>query len=110
MHSEHEQLLLEEIRQIRQLLELMAEPAIAQRDAKLRDALRGIVGASVKKQQSVLLMNGTRTQKHIITETAVHQGELSTLVSKLDAVGLLAGDKKHPKLALSIPANFFEEP
>ena len=59
MNDEHAQILLEEVRQMRKLLELLAEPSIAQRDAKLRDELRKIVGSSLKKQQSVLLMDGS---------------------------------------------------
>jgi hypothetical protein len=67
MSSEHVQLLLEEVRQMRKLLELLAEPAIAQRDAKLRDELRTIVGSSTPKQESVLLMDGSRTQAQLIS-------------------------------------------
>ncbi|MBI1814169.1 MAG: hypothetical protein HYR72_04275 [Deltaproteobacteria bacterium] len=92
---------------MRKLLELLAEPAIAQRDAKLRDELRKIVGSSSKKQQSVFLMDGSRTQKQIVGQTSVNQGDLSTLVGKLESAGLLADGKKEPKLAISIPSNFF---
>src|SRR5664279_3341024 len=76
-----EPILLEEIRQIRKLLELLAEPAIAQRDARLREELRTIVGTSSKRQQSVLLMDGTRTQTQIVKETSMTKGNLSTMVS-----------------------------
>ena len=107
MTDEHVQLLLEEVRQMRKLLEVLAEPAVAQRDGKLRAELRNIVGSSVKKQQSVLLMDGRRTQKQIITATTVNQGHLSTMVGKLEAAGLLGSGKKHPKLAISIPSDFF---
>jgi hypothetical protein len=108
MNLENGQLLVDEIRRIRQLLELIAEPAIAQRDAKLREELRRIVGASAKKRESVLLMDGSRTQTQIAVETSVHKGDLSTMVGKLDSGGLLVGDKKQPKLAISIPATFFD--
>ena len=108
MTSEHVLILLEEVHKIRSLLELLAEPAIAQRDAKLRRELRSIVGSSAKKQQSVLLMDGSRTQKEIIAHTSVHKGDLSTMVGKLESAGLLAEGKKHPKLAISIPSNFFD--
>jgi len=53
-------------------------------------------------------MDGTRTQKAIITETAVHKGDLSTMVGKLESASLLVGDRKKPKLALYLPPNFFE--
>jgi len=108
MNGEDTRLLLEEVRHMRKLLELLAEPAIAQRDAKLRDKLREIVGTSAKKRQSVLLMDGSRTQGQIVAQTSVDQGDLSKMVGKMDSAGLLADGKKHPKLALSIPANFFD--
>ena len=93
---------------MRKLLEVLAEPAIAQRDAKLRDELRTIVGSSSKKQESVLLMDGSRTQAQIIAQTSINQGDLSTMVGKLENAGLLADGKKQPKLAISIPSNFFD--
>ena len=108
MIDQHAQDLLHEVCQIRKLLELLAEPAIAQRDAKLRDELRKIVGSSSKKQRSVFLMNGSRTQKQIIVQTSVNQGHLSSLVGKMEDAGLLTDGKKQPKLAISIPSNFFD--
>jgi hypothetical protein len=108
MNHDHTEILLEEVRQVRKLLELLAEPAIAARDAKLRDELRRVVGSSVKKQQSVLLMNGSRTQKQIVAETSLDQSDLSKMVGKLEQAGLLATGKKQPKLAISIPSNFFD--
>jgi hypothetical protein len=108
MNTEEGRLLLDEVRQMRKLLELLAEPAIAQRDAKLREKLREIVGSSPKKRQAVFLMDGSRTQKQIVEQTVIHKGELSTTVGKLDGAGLLAEEKKHPKLIISIPSNFFD--
>lgn len=55
-------------------------------------------------------MDGSRTQKDIVSQTSVHKGELSTMVGKLETAGLLIDDKKYPKLAITIPANFFETP
>jgi len=101
--------LLVEVREVRKLLELLAEPAVAQRDAKLRGELRKIVGSSAKKQHSVYLMDGTRTQAQIVAQTLVHQGELSTMVGKFDAIGLLLDGKKHPKLAITVPSHFFDD-
>ncbi len=109
MNDEYAQLLLEEVSQMRRLLELLAEPAIAQRDAKFRNELREIVGSSSQKQESVFLMDGSRTQSQIVKQTSVNQGHLSTMVSKMEEVGLLADGRKHPKLAISIPADFFEK-
>jgi DNA-binding MarR family transcriptional regulator len=107
MNDEDARILLEEVRQMRKLLELLAEPAISQRDAKLRDELRRVVGSSSKKEQAVLLMDGSRTQAQIVAETSVHQGDLSTMVGRLDSAGLLEVGRKQPKLAIPIPLDFF---
>lgn len=108
MNNECFPAIVDELRRLRHLVELIAEPAIAQRDHKLRERLRSIVGTSTKKQKSVLLMDGTRTQTQIVSETSVNQGDLSTMVGKLDSAGLLADGKKQPKLSISVPANFFD--
>ena len=108
MNSAQADLMLAELRQMRQLLELMAEPAIAQRDARLRDALRGIVGSSAKKQQCVMLMDGTRTQAQIVAHTSVSKAHISTMVGRLKSAGLLSGEKKQLKLAITIPSHFFD--
>ncbi len=106
--SEDSTELLETVRKIHGLLELLAEDKIAQRDAKQRTALLEIVGTSAAKQKSVFLMDGNRTQAEIRDETSVNQGNLSTMVGKLYEAKLLVGDTKKPKLVISIPPTFFE--
>jgi CRP-like cAMP-binding protein len=108
MNDDYARLLLEEVRRMRALLELIAEPAVAQRDAKLRDELRKIVGSSSKKQRSVFLMDGSLTQAQIATQSTLDQGDLSKLAGKLENAGLIVDGRKQPKLAISIPSNFFE--
>jgi hypothetical protein len=44
----------------------------------------------------------------LTNECGINQGDLSVLVKKLKAAGLLAGDPKQPQLTISIPPNFFE--
>jgi hypothetical protein len=100
--------LMEILQKIHGLLELLAEDKIAVRDKGPRAALRKIVGDSQAKQKSVFLMDGTRTQKQIHSATSVNRGNLSTMVGKMHKAGLLAGDTAKPKLAISIPTNFFE--
>ena len=96
------------LREIRDLLRLIAEPAIAERDKKLREALLVIGGnATSKKAKAILLLDGTRTQADIIKGCGINQGDLSVLVKKLKAANLLKGDSKQPQLAISIPTNFF---
>jgi len=106
--SEDSSNVLEVLQKIHGLLELLAEDKIAQRDAKQRAAVREIVGTSAKKQESIFLMDGTRTQADIRKQTSVNQGHLSTMVGKLHEAKLLIDDTKRPKLAISIPPNFFE--
>jgi hypothetical protein len=96
--------------EMRDLLRLMAEPAIAQRDKKLRDALRSIGGAaSSKKAKAILLMDGTKVQARIVEDCGISKGNLSELVTTLKAADLLTGDPKQPQLAITIPSNFFEQ-
>ena len=101
--------LLETVRKIYGLLELLAEDKIAQRDGKQRRALLEIVGTSATKQKSVFLMDGTRTQAEIRRTTSVNQGDLSTMVGKLQKANLLTGDTKNPNISISIPSSFFEK-
>ena len=100
--------LLNAVREIRDLVRLMAEPAIAERDGKLRIELRRIVGKSALKAKAVLLMDGNRIQSAIQKETGINQGDLSTLVKMLKSSKLLSGEGKKPKLSISIPTNFFD--
>jgi len=102
--------MLRVLAEMRDLLRLIAEPAIAQRDKKLREALRGIAGSATgNKAKAILLMDGTRTQARIINECGIHKGDLSVLVKKLRAAELLTGDPKQPQLTISIPSSFFEK-
>jgi DNA-binding MarR family transcriptional regulator len=84
-----------------------AEPAIAERDQKLRAELKRIVGSSSAKSKAVLLMDGTRTQRDIHRETGMNVGNLSTLVKQLKNSKLVSDDP-NPTLAIKIPSNFFK--
>ena len=99
----------EAIFEIRDLLRLLAEPAVAERDQKRRGEVRRIVGSSTPKAKATLLMNGTRNQAAIHKETGLNKGHLSTLVKQLSDAGLLLGDTKLPKLAIVLPNDFFEK-
>lgn len=95
--------------QIRDLLLLLAEPALAKRDQKLRDALQKIVGTSSRKRAAVSLMNGSKSQAAIAKEAKIDPGQLSKLVKALANESLIASDEKHPKLMATIPPDFLEE-
>jgi DNA-binding IclR family transcriptional regulator len=100
--------LLRTVTEIRDLLLLVAEPAIAERDQKLRSEVRSIVGASQLTAIAVLLMDGTRNQTAIHKESGMNKGNLSKLVKQLSEAKLLSSNEKEPKLALVLPSHFFE--
>jgi DNA-binding MarR family transcriptional regulator len=107
--ADHSDELLDAVRELRDLVRLLAEPAIAERDKKLRAELRRLVGRSPKKSKAVLLMDGKRKQADIKREGGINQGDLSTLVKQLKAASLITADAKQPKLTISITSNFFED-
>jgi hypothetical protein len=96
------------LREMRDLLRVIAEPALAKRDEKLRASLSGVVGRSKAKIDAVLLMDGSRNQAAICKGSGIDQGNLSRLVKALRAEALIAADEKYPKLVISVPPDFFE--
>src|SRR5207248_8635008 len=94
--------------EIRDLLQVMAEPALAKRDEKLRKALRAVARKSHKSRSAILLMDGSRTQAAIAKESGMDTSNLSKLVKSLTEESLIAADEKHPKLLVKIPPDFFE--
>lgn len=108
--SDVDEQILHALQEVRDLLRLIAEPAIAERDKKLRQSLRDSVGGSSSKTiKAVKLMDGTKTQAMIVKDCGIHKGQLSALVKRLSSAELLTGDIKQPQLAIRIPENFFEE-
>lgn len=95
------------LREMRDLLLLIAEPAIAKRDEKLRTSLIEIVGKSKANAKAVPLMDGSRISKQICAESGIDPGQLSRLLKSLKDAGLIGEDDKHPKLGLHVPVNFF---
>jgi hypothetical protein len=85
-----------------------AEPALAQRDQKRRAAILELVGKSEKKAKAILLMDGSRNQKTICTESGLDQANLSRLEKALRAKELVVPDEKRPTLVISLPPNFFD--
>lgn len=97
------------LREIRDLLRLIAEPALAKRDEKLRSALREVIGKSKQKAEAVALMDGTRSQAAIRQSCGMDPGNLSRLVKALRTRQLIAPGDEQPKLIFSIPSNLVEE-
>lgn len=96
------------LREIRDLLRLMAEPALAKRDERLRNSLRKIVGKSRQRADAVALMDGTRSQMMIRKECGIDDGNLSRFVKALREEKIIGSDDKHPQIAFPIPPNFFD--
>lgn len=99
---------IELLTEIRDLLLVVAEPALARRDKKRRDSLRRIAGRSGKNAAAIMAMDGTKSQAEIVKETSVDKGNLSRLVKSLVVEALIAGDEKRPKLVIAVPRDFFE--
>jgi hypothetical protein len=95
------------LREIRDLFRLVAEPAIAKRDEKLRTALRELVGKSKQRVKASLLMDGNRSQAAIQKEAGFDKGNLSRFIKELRGAALIGMEDK-PKLVIPIPTNFFE--
>lgn len=93
------------LREIRDLLRLIAEPALAERDRNLRALLIQIVGKSQRKADAVVIMDGTRSQADIRKDCGIDMGDLSRLVKALREAGLVGPDDK-PKVIFPVPANF----
>jgi hypothetical protein len=93
--------------EIRDLLRLIAEPALAKRDEGRRAALRALAGRSKTNTKAIQLMDGTRTRKAIRQESGIDAGNLSRLEKSLRDKELITADEQL-KLVITIPANFFE--
>jgi hypothetical protein len=97
------------LREIRDLLLVIAEPALAKRDEGRRASLREVVGKSKAKSTAAQLMDGSRSQSAICKELEIDAGLLSRFVKELRAKELIAADEKHPKIVISFPPDFFEK-
>ena len=91
--------------EIRDLLRLMAEPALAKRDERLRASLHQVIGKSKQKAEAVALMDGTRSQADIRKDCGIDDGNLSRLVKALREAELIGLDDKQPKLVFPVPSN-----
>lgn len=100
---------IELLAEIRDLLQVMAEPALAKRDEKLREAIRAVVGKSRKSAGAIRLMDGSCTQAVISKEAGIDPGQLNRLIKSLEKNALIDADEKHPKLRVKLPLNFFDE-
>jgi len=96
------------LQKILEMLTLIAEPQIAQRDEKPRQALAEVVGKSKPRTKAVSLMDGTRPQSTICKEAGIDSGGMSRLAKALREAGLIGGDDQPPKLTIPLPPGFLE--
>jgi hypothetical protein len=96
------------LREMRDLLRLIAEPALAKRDERLRTSLLQVIGKSRRKAEAAVLMDGTRTQTIIREKCGIDAGDLSRLVKALRDAELFGIDDKQPQLVFPAPADLIE--
>jgi hypothetical protein len=94
--------------EIRDLLQVMAEPLLEKRYKKFRDGIREAVGKKQTARVAVLMMDGSRSQASISKESGMDAGQLNRLVKELQQKSLCAMEGKHPKLAGRLPEDFWE--
>ena len=94
------------LREMVELLRLIAEPEISKRDKKRRLALLEIIGKSPQKIKAVQLMDGLKTQAAIVKEVGMDAGNFSRFIKALRSAKLIAEDDKAPKLVVSLPPGF----
>lgn len=96
------------LREIRDLLRIIAEPALAKRDERFRLSLQQIIGKSKQKAKAVILMDGTRSQAAIQKDCRIDFGDLSRLVKVLREAELIDPEDKNPKLVFSVPSDLLD--
>ena len=96
------------LREIRDLLLLIAEPALSQRDERLRGALLKIVGQSSQRAEAVAMMDGTRSQATIRTDCGMDKGNFSRFLKSLREQKLIGPDDGNPKLTFPAPPSLID--
>jgi uncharacterized Fe-S cluster-containing protein len=94
--------------EIRDLLLLIAEPQIAQRDKLMREQLRKIAGKGEKNIKAISLMDGSRSQATIVKEVPIDFGQLSKLVKNLTTAKLLK-QGGNPEVVIPVTESIFKE-
>lgn len=94
--------------EIRDLLLLIAEPQIAERDKSVREQLRKIAGKSARNTKAILLMDGSRNQAAIAKEVPIDFGQLSKLVKNL-ANAKLIKPGSNPEIVIPVTESIFKE-
>jgi len=96
------------LREMRDLLRVLAEPALAARDKTRRAALIEIVGTSKKRVAVIVAMDGKKSQADLAKTAGINSSNVSRLVGELREHQLIKGDDRYPELTISIPDDFFD--
>lgn len=102
---------LDVLRDIRELLTLIAEPHLEQRDQKRRSELRAIAGGGEKNIKAIVLMDGSRTKAEIAREAPIDASQLTKLVKALEKAKLLEnrGPNHNPEVVVPVSVASFVE-
>lgn len=100
---------IELLMEIRDLLKVMAEPALIKQDEKFKQAVQAVAGKSRKSGAAILLMDGSRTQAAISKQASIDPSQLNRLVKTLEANSLIGVDEKYPKLRVKLSPSFFDQ-
>ena len=94
--------------EIRDLLMVIAEPQLAERDRKIREELKKI-GGGEKKQAAILAMADGNDRKNVMTISGIDGSNLTKLVTELTSVAALEPHDTVLKLRCRIPQDFFKD-
>lgn len=97
------------LEEIRDLLKLIAEPQIRERERVGREMVRQIVGKSMKRRAAVLLIDGIRTRVQVQKEASIDQGDMSRLIAALVRAGVVTERDKVPQLKVDLDQSILEE-
>ena len=96
------------LREIRDLLSVIAGPQLAIRDQKARGEIVQIVGRSARRRKAILLMDGRRRRVDIQQSTGIDSGELSRFLTALKDAGVCNEENGTPRLLVHVDAGLFD--
>lgn len=95
--------------EIRELLRIIAEPQLAERDRQGRATIVKIVGRSQKRKSAVLLIDAVRTRADIQKLSEIDPGDLSRFMSELKEAQLCEEQSRVPRLRVSVDEKMFDQ-
>jgi len=95
------------LREIRDLLKVLASPMLAERDKEGRRVLRELVGKSDKRKAFVLAIDGKRPRAELVKETGIDPADASRIVADLKDQKILTESNRVPKFQISVDPGIF---